>query len=124
MRRLLLLVGLVLLGTAGFASTAMDAPRVEQFTPTGTAREVRQVAVRFSAPMVAFGDRRARDPFEIDCAAPGAGHWIDARNWVYDLEREAPSGLRCRFTLGAGTAALDGRPLGPGARGDDRPAAS
>jgi hypothetical protein len=47
-------VGLVLLGTAGFASTAKDAPRVEQFTPTGTAREVRQVAVRFSAPMVAW----------------------------------------------------------------------
>ncbi|MBP1621939.1 MAG: hypothetical protein H6Q02_2706, partial [Acidobacteria bacterium] len=112
MRRLLLLVGLVLLNATSLASSAQDAPRVEQFTPTGTAKAVRQVAVRFSAPMVAFGDPRAPDPFAIDCAAPGAGHWIDARNWVYDLEREAPSGLRCRFTLGAGTAALDGRPLG------------
>ena len=112
MRRLLLLVGLVLLSATGLASSAKDAPRVEQFTPTGTAKQVRQVAVRFSVPMVAFGDPRAQDPFEIDCAAPGAGHWIDARNWVYDLEREAPSGLRCRFVLKAGIGALDGRPLG------------
>lgn len=112
MPRLLSILALLLWSASGLASTAGDAPRVEQFTPTGTAKQVRQVSVRFSVPMVAFGDPRAPSPFEIDCAAPGAGHWIDARNWVYDLAHEAPSGLRCRFELRAGLAALDGRPVG------------
>ncbi len=112
MPRLLSILALLVWSASGLVSAAGDAPRVEQFTPTGTAKQVRQVAARFSATMVAFGDPRAPAPFEVDCAAPGTGHWIDARNWVYDLEREAPSGLRCRFALRAGITALDGRPLG------------
>jgi len=111
-RRLLSLVALVLVGAASLAPSATEVPRVEEFTPTGTAKEVRQAVARFSAPMVAFGDPRASDPFDIDCPIPGAGHWIDSRHWVYDLEREGSAGLRCQFALKPGIGALDGRPLG------------
>ena len=68
MRRLLLLVALVLVSATGLAASADsagEAPRVEQFTPSGTAKQMRQVLARFSTPMVAFGDPRAPAPFEI-----------------------------------------------------------
>jgi uncharacterized protein YfaS (alpha-2-macroglobulin family) len=86
-------------------------PGVELFSPQGTAKDVRQVRVRFSAPMVAFGDPRLADPFEIACPEPGSGRWADARNWVYDFERDLPAGVACRFALRAGVATLDGAPL-------------
>jgi len=74
--------------------------RVESFSPQGVARGVRQVAARFSEPMVALGDpRSAADPFEIDCPAKGASRWADVRSWVYTFEKDLPAGLRCRFTL-------------------------
>jgi hypothetical protein len=72
---------------------------VEFFSPQGTAKHVRQVTVRFAAPMVALGDPRLPDPVTIDCAAPGKGRWADTRNWVYDFDADLRAGLRCRFTL-------------------------
>ena len=72
---------------------------VEVFSPQGTVKDVRQVAVRFSEPMVAFGDPHLPEPFDIDCAARGRGRWADTRNWVYDFESNLPAGLVCRFTL-------------------------
>jgi uncharacterized protein YuzE len=44
--------------------TSPPAPRVELFSPQGTIKGVRQVAVRFSAPMVTFGDPRLPEPFQ------------------------------------------------------------
>ncbi len=93
---------LLLYGSALPAQTApatASAPVVERFTPQGTAKQVHQVQVRFSAPMVSLGDPRLPDPFSIECAASGKGRWADTRNWVYDFDEELPAGLRCRFTL-------------------------
>lgn len=95
------------LGTA----PAEAATRVLQFTPTGSVKAPRQVAVRFSGPMVPFGDPRLTSPFEIDCPVPGAGRWVDGSNWVYDFERDLPGGLRCRFTLRPDHRDLAGEPL-------------
>ncbi len=82
----------------GHAAVARAAT-VEAFSPQGTIKDVRQVAARFSEPMVAFGDPRLPEPFAIDCAAKGRGRWADTRNWVYDFESELPAGLACRFKL-------------------------
>ena len=91
----------VLLGSSRSAT-------VEVFSPQGTVKDVRQVAVRFSEPMVAFGDPRLPEPFDIDCAARGRGRWADTRNWVYDFESNLPAGLVCRFTLREGLKSVAG----------------
>lgn len=90
----------MLLQLAAFAAIAQTTgARVELFSPEGEIREVRQVTARFSAPMVALGDPRLADPFDVDCPATGKGRWADARNWVYDFDADLPAGLKCTFTL-------------------------
>src|SRR5262245_43222359 len=76
-------------------AAALRGATVEVFSPQGTVKDVRQVAVRFSEPMVAFGDPRLPDPFDIECGARGRGQWADTRNWVYDFESDLPAGLSC-----------------------------
>jgi uncharacterized protein YfaS (alpha-2-macroglobulin family) len=109
LRRLAALAAL----TGSFAAAAADPPAgtVESFSPTGSHKDVRQVQARFSLPMVAFGDPRLTDPFDVDCAAAGAGRWADPRNWVYDFEEDLPAGLACRFTLKPGARTLEGGPI-------------
>src|SRR5262245_28759828 len=109
MRRAVACLALALLSAPAPARSA--GPQVELFSPQGTVKEVRQVRVRFSAPMVAFGDPRLREPFAIACPEKGTGRWADARNWVYDFERDLPAGVACRFSLRAGVADLEGAPL-------------
>ena len=88
-------------------------PRVESFSPEGLAKAVRQVAVRFSQPMVAFGDPRPRtELFQIDCPEPGVARWVDERSWVYDFARDLPAGVRCRFLLMPELRSLAGARLG------------
>lgn len=91
---------------------AAGPPRVASFSPLGTAKQVQQVAVTFSEPMVPFGDPgRATAPFRIECPAAGSARWIDDRSWVYDFTATLPAGLRCRFELAPGLVTLAGRPL-------------
>jgi hypothetical protein len=102
---LFLLLGAGLLGATG------SAPRIESFSPEGLAKGVRQVAVRFSQPMVALGDPRPPlELFAIDCAGaqPGVARWLDERSWVYDFAGDLPAGIACRFTLRAEARSLAG----------------
>ena len=93
-RLALFLVALALLGAGA------PPPRVESFSPEGLAKDVRQVAVRFSQPMVAFGDPRPPvELFAIDCPEPGVARWVDERSWVYDFAKDLPAGIACRFAL-------------------------
>ena len=97
-----------------FATSAVladAAGRIESFSPTGFNKDVRQVAVRFSEPMVALGDPTRESPFTIDCAVPGTGRWIDERRWVYDFEYDVPGAVRCRFTLRDGVRSHAGEPI-------------
>jgi len=81
------------LGAAGATAQAADGPGVELFAPQGEVKEVRQVTARFTTPMVPFGDPRLVEPFDVDCAEKGSGRWADARNWVFDFERDLPAGV-------------------------------
>lgn len=85
------------------------ASEVEFFSPTGEVKKVRQVAVRFAESMVAFGDPREVDPFDIVCAVGGQGRWADQRNWVYDFESDLPAGVACSFRLKDGLVATSGK---------------
>jgi uncharacterized protein YfaS (alpha-2-macroglobulin family) len=84
------------------------AAEVDFFSPSGEVKKVRQVAVRFSEQMVAFGDPREVNPFDIVCPAPGKGRWADQRNWIYDFDYDLPAGVACTFTVRKGLAALGG----------------
>src|SRR4051794_30843669 len=62
-------------------------------SPEGTVKDVRQVRVTFSEPVVAFGDARtgSKDgPFDIHCPEKGSGRWADAKTWIYDFEHDLP----------------------------------
>ncbi|HET6490104.1 MAG TPA: hypothetical protein VFG28_10100, partial [Syntrophales bacterium] len=93
------------------AQEGKSAAVIEHFSPQGTVKEVRQVTARFSEPMVAFGDPRLEDPFDIQCPQKGQGRWIDARSWSYDFDRDLPGGVACRFTLKTGMKTLAGTPV-------------
>ncbi|MES3023244.1 MAG: MG2 domain-containing protein [Pseudomonadota bacterium] len=96
--------------------TADTRAVVESFNPKGTVKEVRQVAARFSEPMVAFGDPRLASPFDIRCAgAKGSGRWADARNWLYDFEADLPAGIKCDFSTRPKLKALSGKDVSPAA---------
>ena len=87
------------------------AAEVEFFSPSGEIKKVRQVAVRFSEQMVAFGDPREVNPFDINCPAAGKGRWADQRNWIYDFDNDLPAGVVCSFTIKKGLASLKGSPV-------------
>ncbi|HYH42591.1 MAG TPA: MG2 domain-containing protein, partial [Burkholderiales bacterium] len=98
--------------TIGVAAAA----QVQLFTPQGEAKGARQVTARFSEPMVAFGDPRLADPFNVQCDGDparlkGRGRWVDSRNWSYDFESDLPAGQRCRFTLKPDAKDASGRAI-------------
>lgn len=92
---------------------AASAAGVEQFSPQGEVKGVRQVSARFDTDMVPLGAPRLADPFITTCPAKGAGRWVDSRNWVYDFERDLPAGLACGFSLAPGVKTLAGEALAP-----------
>jgi hypothetical protein len=110
---------------AALVAAAVDAPAatVEAFSPQGEVKGVRQVAARFSAQMVPFGDPRGAgssgdslrlEPFAVACAEKGSGRWADGRNWVFDFARDLPAGVACTFTVRPGLATLAGDAVAPG----------
>lgn len=98
---------------AVLASPVSAKPQVETFSPSGTAKSVRQVTARFTTDMVPLGTLVQPDPFVVKCAAKGQGRWIDTRNWSYDFHQDLPAGLRCRFTLRVDQRDLAGKVLTP-----------
>src|SRR3974377_218325 len=83
--------------------------RVESFTPQGRVKQVRQVRVLFSQPMVPLGDPRVSlEPFEIRGPAKGSARWTDSRNWIYDFNEDLPAGIKMEFRLKEGLKALNG----------------
>lgn len=103
-----LLACVSLLVVTSIAGAETPAARVESFSPTGSVKAPRQVAVRFSEPIVAFGDPRPAAPFTIACSEKGVGRWLDTRRWVFDFERDVPAGVRCRFETRPDLKALSG----------------
>ncbi len=101
-------ISALFLGLCFTQAIAQSTATVESFNPSGEVKDVRQVAARFSEPMVAFGDLRPASPFDIRCDAKGHGHWADGRNWLYDFEGDLPAGLKCKFSTRAKLKALSG----------------
>ena len=106
--RAVLTISLVCSALAFAQPTLQPGATVEAFNPKGEVKAARQVAARFSEPMVAFGDPRLESPFDIRCDAKGHGHWADGRNWVFDFDADLPAGLKCEFSTRAGLKAMSG----------------
>ncbi len=88
----------VALFVAASLGGAAHAATVTSVTPQGEVAQVRQVVVKFSEPVVPFGDLRQPDPFNLSCQGPvpkGAGRWSDDRVWLYDFQEQMPPGTRC-----------------------------
>ncbi|HSD54828.1 MAG TPA: hypothetical protein VLC47_11720 [Burkholderiales bacterium] len=49
------------------AATPAGPATVEAFLPQGKVKGVRQVAARFCAQIVPFGDPRLVEPFDVNC---------------------------------------------------------
>jgi uncharacterized protein YfaS (alpha-2-macroglobulin family) len=99
---------LFLINSAGLCQ-AEDNVRLESFSPQGIIKNVRQVSARFSEPMTTFGDPRNESPFTVNCPEKGSGRWTDTKNWVFDFDRNLPSGLTCSFSLPDRLKALSGK---------------
>ncbi len=83
------------------ACAAAQAARVESVSPQGEVGEVRQVVVRYGAPVRPLGDLRGPDPYAVACNGPapaGQGRWADERTWLYDFKTALPPGVRCTAT--------------------------
>ncbi|TGN10066.1 alpha-2-macroglobulin family protein [Leptospira ilyithenensis] len=108
-RKFFLLASLFVLTTTSFFSQNAS-PHIELFSPEGTSKQVKQIQVRFSKPIVTLGDPRPKqDIFKINCALPGIARWIDSSTWVYEFEKELPGGVKCDFTLNDSVKTLEGQ---------------
>ena len=101
MKRLIeALVLLVLAASAG----AAGAVSIVAVTPQGEVAQVRQVTVKFSDAVVAFGDPRLADPLAIACQGSvpaGSGRWANDRVWLYDFREPLGPGISCTATVRA-----------------------
>ena len=72
-----------------------DCGGCEHFSPQGTVKQVRQVHVGFSDPIVPFGDlQHSTEPFDVQCNAKWTYPWLDStQNRVYDFDRMFPPAL-------------------------------
>jgi len=82
----------------GLSNVAIAQAGIEVFSPTGEAKQVTQVKVRFKTSMTTLGDARQTDPFAALCSIRGSGRWLDQKNWVYEFENKLPAGNTCTFT--------------------------
>ena len=97
---------------AGMAQEQLREPGVRAFSPQGAVKQVSQVRVLFSDPMISFGDPLPQgSPFSTSCDLPGEGVWLDPLTWVLNFEGSVPAGIRCRFELEEGIRTLDGQLL-------------
>ena len=112
MFKILVLSVAVFLASIAPLSALSAEPQVEMFSPEGSIKEVRQVTVRFSAQMVAFGDPRLEDPFDVKCSEKGRGRWIDGKTWSYDFEKDVSAGTACVFSLKQDVRTMTGEALG------------
>ncbi|MEG0921004.1 MAG: MG2 domain-containing protein [Comamonas sp.] len=94
---------LVGLGWAALGISA-HATAITSVSPQGEVARVRQIVVKFDAPVVPMGDLRAAAPVKVDCdnqfvLSQSAGRWTGPKEWVYDMADDLPPGVSCSVEL-------------------------
>ncbi|WP_206957054.1 alpha-2-macroglobulin family protein [Trinickia acidisoli] len=91
------------LGLLAATTWRADAARITSVSPQGKVTKVRQVVVKFDAPMVAFGAPNLPAPAAIKCndpsASAGQSRWIDDKTWAWDFAADLPPGVACAVDL-------------------------
>lgn len=73
---------------------------VSSFSPTGVAKNIKQIQISFSEDVVARGSlASSADPGVLMCSEAGKGRWLSPNQWVFDFTRVLPSGTVCRFEI-------------------------
>ena len=109
-----LAIRLALLGLAlaPVIASADNRPEVVMATPgIGAGGSIQTFTIRFSQPMVALGDPRAKSPYAVTCAVDGAGRWVDPQTFVYDFASPLPGGTACSFKMTEGLKSISGYAL-------------
>ncbi len=108
------------LGWVGLGWAAMCMPAhataITSVSPQGEVARVRQIVVKFDAPVVPMGDQRAAAPVKVDCdnkyvQSQAAGRWTGPKEWVYDLADDLPPGVACAVEKVAGLKDAAGEPV-------------
>ncbi|HRR72245.1 MAG TPA: MG2 domain-containing protein [Syntrophorhabdaceae bacterium] len=106
---------IILIGCWGIVFAGEEISRgsakIENFTPQGLVKNIRQVTVRFSEQIVPFGELNLPDPFVVNCPVQGKGRWLDGKNWVYDFDKDLEAGIICQFRLKDLIQSLKGNPV-------------
>ena len=105
------IVRAVAAASLAFTAGGVHAATIASVSPQGEIAQVRQITVRFSEAVVAFGDLRLPDPLTLSCegAVPaGAGRWASDRVWLYDFREPLPPGARCTLKARAEWKPLNG----------------
>ena len=92
-----------------------SAAGITGVSPQGAVRQVQQVVVSFSEPVVTLGDLRQADPMRVVCqgaAVAGKGRWLDDRRWAWDFAQELPPGTACSVEAHRGWKPLVGELTG------------
>lgn len=95
------------LGTA-LAAASAAGPTIKSVQPKGDVKNVEQIRVEFSQPIIAFGQPSAEAPVSSPCLQGGEGRWVDPTNWVFNFKKPLPGGVRCTIAVKK-LKALDGR---------------
>ena len=98
------LIGALATTIAALSAPPTIAASIVAVTPQGEVAQVRQVVVKFSESVVAFGDPRLADPATVSCQGivpAGSGRWADDRVWLYDFREPLGPGARCVVAMRA-----------------------
>lgn len=93
---------------AALAAGPAAGPTIKSVHPQGDVKNVEQVRIEFSRPIVSFGQPSAEAPVSGACLQNGEGRWIDPTNWVFNFKKPLAGGLRCSIAVKK-IKALDGR---------------
>ena len=97
-------------------AASAQATAITAVSPQGEVARVRQVVVKFDAPVVPMGDPRAAAPVKVDCDDKQAinnasGRWTNPKEWVFDLADDLPPAVRCTVEKVADLKDAAGNPV-------------
>ena len=104
-----------LLAACALSASQAHAVEIASFSPQGEVATIRQLRVKFDAPVVTFGDRSAAAPVTLACsdaqATKGNGNWTSEREWTFNFESDLPAGTSCSARVAEGLRSPKGEAI-------------
>jgi hypothetical protein len=92
---------------------SQKVPTIENFSPEGEVKDIKQVVIRFTDSMVPMGSPNVfMDLFQITCPTTGKFSWIDDKTLTYQFSKALESGVTCEFVLKDNAKTLSGLQMG------------